>query len=148
MDVVTQPSAGAAAQATRSKIDRLEAEMLQLPQVAIPTAHSFGPGFYARTILVPEGAALTGKVHATEHIFMLTHGEMSVLTEDGMKRVKAPFQQVCRPGLKRVGLAHTDCLCTNIHITDETDLDKLEAELIIAPALPAPAAKEELPCHG
>ena len=37
---------------TRAQIDRLQAEMLRMPQVDIPTVHTFGPGFYARTIKI------------------------------------------------------------------------------------------------
>jgi hypothetical protein len=46
--------------------------------------------------------------------------------------------------MKRAGFAHTDTICVNIHITKETDLDKLEAELIVAPALAAPEARKEI----
>lgn len=124
-----------ALQATaRSQIERLEAEMRSLPQLAIATQHTFGPGFYARTIEIPAGATLTGKVHATEHIFILSRGSMLLVTDDARAEVHAPYQAVCRPGLKRAGLALSDCECTNVHITTETDLDKLEAQLIEPPA--------------
>lgn len=129
---------------TRQQIQRLEAQMRALPQVAIQPLHTFGPGFYARTIVIPAGATLTGKVHATEHIFILSRGELSVATEDGVQRIKAPFQMVCRPGLKRAGYAHTEVECTNVHITTETDLAQLEADLIEPEALPAPDAMEVL----
>ncbi len=101
-----------------------------MAQADVPTEHTFGPGFYARTIRLEAGCTLTGKIHATEHIFMLTKGEMTLVTEDGRQRVKAPFQAVCRPGLKRAGYAHTDSVCTNVHITEQTDLLALEADLI------------------
>ncbi len=113
------------------QIDRLESVMRDMPQADIDTSHTFGPGFYARTIVVPEGCTLVGKVHATEHIFMLTKGEMTLVTEDGKQRVAAPFQCVSRPGLKRAGYAHTECVCTNVHITEQTDLLQLEADLIL-----------------
>ena len=129
---------------TREQIQQLEAQMRSLPQLEIETRHTFGPGFYARTITLPAGTALTGKVHSTEHIFILSRGELSVATEDGVQRIKAPFQMVCRPGLKRAGYAHTEVECTNVHITTETDLGRLEAELIEPEALPAPAVMEVL----
>lgn len=120
---------------TREKIDRLEAEMLAMPQLDIPTVHDFGQGFYARTITIPAGATLTGKVHATEHIFIVSKGDITLITDEGRKRVQAPFQTVCKAGLKRAGYAHSETVCTNIHITDETDLVKLEAALIEAPKI-------------
>lgn len=132
------------AKPTREQIYRLEAELRALPQADVPTDHTFGPGFYARTIHLKAGTTLTGKVHATEHIFIVSAGELLVATEDGQAHIKAPFQMVCRPGLKRAGHALTDVICTNVHITTETDLDKLEAELIIPDALPAPEKMETL----
>lgn len=130
------------AQPTGAQIDALEVAIGQAEQVDMPLIHGFGPGFYARSLLIPAGTVLTGKVHATEHIFMLTQGDISILTELGIKRVQAPYQAICPPGFKRVGYAHTDCVCVNIHITNKQDLAELEAELIVAPALPAPAQEE------
>jgi hypothetical protein len=132
---------------TRDQIVRLEDELRKLPHqldVDAMTQHTFGPGFYARTITIPAGAVLTGKVHATEHIFIVSKGELTVVTEEGRKHIKAPYQAVCRAGMKRAGYAHTEVVCTNVHITSETDLDRLEAELIVPEALPAPDAKEML----
>ena len=126
------------------QVERLESAMHELPQVEIPVSHGFGPGFYARTITIPEGVTLTGKVHATEHIFMVTKGDITLITDEGVKRVQAPYQAICKPGMKRAGYAHSETVCVNIHITNETDLAKLEAELIIAPALAAPEAQEVL----
>lgn len=128
----------------RPKVDRLEHEMLNLPQIEIPVLHGFGPGFYARTITIPAGATITGKVHATEHIFMVTKGDITLITDDGVLRVQAGYQAVCKPGMKRAGHAHTETVCVNIHITEETDLAKLESDLIIAPALEAPKVQEVL----
>lgn len=129
---------------TREQIDRLEEAMRALPPVHLPVEHGFGPGFYARTIGIPAGTTLTGKVHATEHIFMVTQGDITLITDEGVRRVQAPYQAICKPGMKRAGYAHTDTVCVNIHITTETDLDKLEAELIVASALPAPDAPKEI----
>jgi hypothetical protein len=129
---------------TRERLVQLERELMKLPQADIQTAHTFGPGFYARTITIPAGVVLTGKVHATEHLFIVSKGDITLVTEDGRKRVQAPYQAVCRAGTKRAGYAHTEVVCTNVHITTETDLDKLEAELIEPEALPAPEHQEVL----
>lgn len=129
---------------TRAGIQNLEDVMRRMPQTEIPVRNTFGPGFYARTIHIKAGTTLTGKVHATEHIFIVSKGEILLVTEDGKRHVKAPFQVVCRPGLKRVGHALTDVECTNVHITDETDLAKLEAALILPEAIEAPACAEVL----
>lgn len=129
---------------TGEQIRNFESMLRELPQLAIEPQHTFGPGFYARTINVPAGAVITGKVHATEHLFLLSAGEMLLVTEDGRQHVKAPFQCVARAGMKRIGHAVTDCVCTNVHITTETDLARLESALIVPEAIPAPLAREAL----
>lgn len=118
------------AQDRRAAIDSLQASLQRLPQIEVPTDHTFGPGFYARTIHLKAGDELVGLVHTTEHLFILSAGELLVVTEDGGDHLRAPFQAVCRPGLKRAGKALTDCTVTNIHITPERDLDKLRLALV------------------
>lgn len=117
---------------TRQQIERLEEELRKGETVDAEdrTGHVFGPGFYARSLTLKAGETLTGMVHSTEHIFMLTQGSLLVATEDGAVRIDAPYQAVCRPGLKRAGHALTDAVCVNVHITSETDLLRLEAALI------------------
>ena len=115
----------------RERILHLEKAMQQSPcQVELPPRHYFANGLYAREITIPKGTLLTGKIHKTEHLNIVSKGDISVLTEDGPKRVRAPFTMVSRPGTKRVGYAHEETVWTTIHATQETDLDKIEADLI------------------
>ena len=134
----------------RERIAYLEGEMRKCPQVEIPPKHYFAKGLYAREITIPKGTLLTGKIHKTEHLNIISKGDISVLTEDGPKRVQAPFTMVSRPGTKRVGYAHEETVWTTIHATTETDLEKLEADLIATDyeAFDLLGAKESQPCLG
>lgn len=115
----------------RERIVHLEDAMKQSPcQVEIPPVHYFARGLYARQITIPRGTLLTGKIHKTEHLNIISKGDISVLTEDGPKRVQAPCTMVSQPGTKRVGYAHEETVWTTIHATEETDLVQLEADLI------------------
>ena len=115
----------------RERILYLEDAMKQSPhQVEIEPTHYFAKGLYAREITVPKGTLLTGKIHKAEHFNIVSKGDISVLTEDGPKRVQAPFFMVSRPGTKRVGYAHEDTVWTTIHACTETEIEKIEAELI------------------
>ena len=116
----------------RQKIDRLESVMFSIPQLEIKPTHYFADGLYAREIFIPKGTTLTGKIHKTEHLNIISKGDISVMTEHGIKRIKAPCTMVSKPGTKRVGYAHEDTVWTTIHASAERDLDKLEA-LLIAP---------------
>lgn len=115
---------------TRAQIVALERHLLDMPALELEPVHHFAKGIYARELRIPAGTVLTGKVHRTEHLNVLSSGDITVWTEDGMKRLQAPATMVSRPGTKRVGYAHTDTVWITIHGTNETDLDALEAELI------------------
>lgn len=131
-------------QPAQERIRAIEKMMLEMPQQEIPVQHTFGPGFYARTITIPADTVLVGEEHATEHIFLVSSGEITLVTDGDPIRVTAGFQAICKPGVKRAGYAHTEVVCTNIHITTETNLDALRAQLIVAPSLPAPEKAKEI----
>lgn len=113
----------------REKVLALEAVVENLPQVDCPVWHNFAPGLYARCMLIPKDTVLTGAVHRTEHLCIVS-GDISVTTDDGMKRIAHPhFILKSKPGSKRAGYAHADTYWTTVHATTETDLDRLAEEL-------------------
>lgn len=114
----------------REKVFAIEDEIRKLPKAEIAERHYFSPGVYAREITIPAGTVLTGKIHKYAQLNILSKGDISVLTEDGIKRVQAPFTIVSPAGTKRVAYVHEEVVWTTIHGTDETDLEKLEAHFI------------------
>jgi hypothetical protein len=120
----------------RGKIIALENAMLALPdhlKLNLQVTHHFAPGVYMRELLIPKGTTLTGKIHKTEHLNILSQGELSVWTEDGMKRLKASTVIKSQPGAKRVGYAHEDSIWITVHpnVTDERDVKALEDLLVV-----------------
>jgi hypothetical protein len=95
-----------------------------------PVRHVFAPGCYAREMTIPEGQVIIGKIHKHEHVNVISMGRVQVLSEFGMEYREAPCTFVSQPGIKRVVYALETTVWTTIHITDETDLDKIEAEII------------------
>lgn len=114
----------------REKLERFEAEMFKLGTIEIPVKHYFSQGVYAREITIPKGTVLTGKIHKYSQLNILSKGDISVLTEEGIKRVQAPFAIVSPPGTKRVAYAHEESVWTTVHGTEERDLEKIEAHFI------------------
>ncbi len=122
---------GVADQAPMSeRVERLEREMLAMPQADLPVKHHFSPGVYARELFIPKGTTLTGMVHKFAQLNIMSQGDMSVLTESGIERVQAPFTIVSPPGTKRVAYAHEDTIWTTIHGTDETDIEKIKEHFV------------------
>lgn len=115
--------------AQREKVERLEDAISQYPQVECPVWHHFAPGLYARKMLIRKGTVLTGAVHKTEHLCIIS-GDIEVTTDEGVRRITDAHAIITsKPGAKRAGYAHEDTYWTTVHATDETDLDKLVEEL-------------------
>lgn len=118
--------------ATRERLAELERAIVEcLPQVELKVVHHFSQGLYARELHIPKGTVLTGHIHKTQNLNIMSQGELTVLTEDGPVRVKAPFTIVSPPGTKRAAYAHEDTVWTTIHPTELTDLDEIEKAFIV-----------------
>lgn len=117
----------------RNGILALQEEMLKLPENNIPPVeHFFAPGVYARQMFIPKGHVVIGKIHRHAHLNIVSFGRIRVATEFGPMMIEGPHTFVSQPGTKRVVHAEEDTLWTTIHVTDETDLEKIE-QYVIAP---------------
>jgi len=111
--------------------------------------HIFAPGVYAREITINPGEFIVGKLHKTSHINIISEGDISVKTEFGTHRYKAPYTFVSQVGTKRVVFAHEKTIWTTIHPTEETDLEKIEDHVIAKtydeiPGLDGPCKPKEI----
>ena len=92
--------------------------------------HYFAPGVYAREMWMPAGCLITGKIHLTEHLNMLSQGKVSVSNQGDSITMEAPYTFVSPIGTKRAIYAHEDSTWTTIHATDLTDPEEIEDEII------------------
>ena len=95
-----------------------------------PLKHSFANGLYIREVFNPAGELLVTKIHKYSHPFFLLKGQMTIMSEDGEKTIQAPHYGITNAGTKRIIYAHTDCIFVTVHATNETDVDKIEEEII------------------
>jgi hypothetical protein len=95
-----------------------------------PLKHSFADGCYIREIFNPKGELLVTKIHKVSHPFFLMQGDMTILMKDGIKRIKAPHYGVTPAGTKRIIYCHEDCVFVTVHATKETNIEKIEEEVI------------------
>jgi len=120
----------------RKKILHLQDEIQGLIKEGIateavcPLKHHFVKGMYARELFIPQGTLYVGKIHKFSHFRIISQGKVSIFTEEGETLMQAPCTMITPAGTKRVGYAHEDTVITTIHRTDETDLDKIEEEII------------------
>lgn len=129
---------------SRAQIMRLEAEMRRFEQMDLPLSHNFAPGTYARTCFLPKGTLIVGKIHKHAHQNIVSQGRVTVVTEFGRMEIQGPYVFTSQPGTKRALYVHEDTYWTTIHLTDETDLMKIEEEIIAKDydALPLPIVAE------
>ena len=116
----------------RRKLEAMEACLLQMPQGEAPISHWFSRGVYAREMSLAPNSLLTGRIHKYSQINVLLQGEVSVLLEDGIRRIRAPFVYEAPAGAKRVMFAHTAVRWLTICGTQNTDTEALVDELTAA----------------
>lgn len=115
----------------RSKVQFLQPFIEALPQVEPPVAHFFCEGMYMRPMLLEKGTCCIGGIHTHGQMNICSYGDLSVLTHRGLERVKAGFHYVGIAGSQRAFYAHEDSLWTIVLRTDETDVEKIEAEFVM-----------------
>ena len=113
----------------RKAVEQIEDAMQGMPPAFLPIKHYFANGMYAREMTMPAGTIVTGAIHKTTHFCILSQGRVHVMSEDGIEELVAPAIIISQPGTKRAIHALEDTVWTNIHATNETDLDKLVEEL-------------------
>jgi len=122
----------------KSNILHLEAEMSKIEGAKdkeiiaknYPINHHFAPGVYAREIHLPAGHVVVGKIHKHAHLNIISKGMVLVSTEAGTEELTGPCIFTSYAGTKRAVLILKDTIWTTIHVTQETDLEKIEDELI------------------
>lgn len=117
----------------RQKVEIIEWVMLkEFENIAddLPVREWMHGGMYTRELTIPADTLLTGKIHTKDHVFFLNQGDLLVLTDDGIKDLKAPAMFTVKAGSKKVGYAATDCICTTVNKTDCATIEEAEAELL------------------
>ena len=94
-----------------------------------PLKHSFVDGAYVREIFMPAGMFFVTKIHKKTHPYFVLKGKVSVLIDE-TEVIEAPFSGITQAGTQRIIYTHEDTVWITVHVTDETDLEKIEAEII------------------
>jgi hypothetical protein len=118
----------------KERVTYVVQELAKLDQVECPVQHHFAPGVYLREIFMPAGTVVIGKIHKTEHFNIIERGLCSIVHDDGRHEyLCAPMTFVSKAGVQKVLYIHEDTVWKTIHVTEETDLKKLEVMLIEPP---------------
>ena len=89
---------------------------------------------------MPKGLIIVSKIHKVEHFYFIMKGKCKVRTEEGIVIIEAPYLGITPAGTQRGIEVLEDCEWVTVHVTNETDLAKIEEQIIAKdftdPALP------------
>ncbi len=115
----------------RNNINNLASSMKDMDQQECPVTHRFANGCYLREIFMKKGTTIVGKIHATEHFNVILTGDVTVVTAEWTKRFKAPHTFISGAGIQKVVYIHEDCQWQTLHVTDKTDVNEIEKDVIV-----------------
>jgi len=96
-----------------------------------PVKHYFTDGVVARSMFIPKGSVIVGKIHRHEHLNFLTKGHVTVVTEEGgMEELWGGMILVSPVAAKRLLIAHEDTMWTVVHRSEAKNPAELEEEVI------------------
>jgi quercetin dioxygenase-like cupin family protein len=102
-------------------VEKLEAQLLQMPQVDLPIIHRFAPGVYMREILMPAGTVVIGHEHTTSHFNVVITGEAFVVMGNERVAVSAGDVFVSEAGVRKALLIEEDTIWQTIHPIEAQD---------------------------
>ena len=140
---------GSPPEVMRQRIDDLVQRMLTIPTAEkkeLRVEHVIEDGMYMRKLFIPKDTVLAGKIHLKSCLNIVASGDITVLTEFGLRRCSAGFTGVSQRGMQKVGHAHADTIFINVFRTDNKDLDSIEAEIAGIEHVHAVETEMELLC--
>lgn len=122
-----------------SESDKIEYAMCQSEEkVECPLTHIFTPGLYTRTIFMPAGSLIMSMTHNTRHPFVISTGEVDVISSEGSETHIAPYMGITQPGTKRFLHVKQDTTWTTFHANPNnlTDPDQIAGVILKKPSNP------------
>lgn len=120
----------------REKLNDLATVMLSIPNdehAEIGIKHYFSKGAYTREATIKAGTLVLGRIHKFPTINILSKGKITIVSEEGVLTIEAPYTFVSGPDVQKAGFTHEDTVWTNVFATNETDPEKALDEVTIDP---------------
>lgn len=113
--------------ALQRRIDEFQDLMLTLEQEECPVKHYFASGVYGRQVTLPKGVVAIGALHLHDCINVMLTGDVTMMTVDGPKRVRAPAVFVAPKGSKKFGYVNEESVWLTFQATESTNPDEIVA---------------------
>ncbi len=92
--------------------------------------HEFGEGTYIRKITMPAGSLYLSQIHKITHPFFVMKGEATVISDEGVVKITAPYHGMTKPGTQRILYIHEECVWITVHPTDQTTVEEVVEDVI------------------
>ena len=86
---------------------------------------------YVRCLSIPKDITIVSKIWNRERLWIISEGEVTFVTEMGLRRVKAPYTEVVPPGSKVALYTHEDTVWYAMTKVEATSLENVEDEVIV-----------------
>ena len=94
--------------------------------------HYFGPHVYLRSLFRRKGTRVVGHEHTDAHFAIVLTGRLRIYSDGLHRDVRGGSEPFLVPaGVRKITEALEDTTLLTIHVTDETDLARLEEQLIV-----------------
>jgi len=120
----------------KAQVQALQNVMLEMPQVAVITEHTFKPGIYERKMIVPPWTLITGAEHKTPYKVRLEKGTIAVTMDIEVKVLTGPCEFDAPAGIQRAGQVFEDeVVWVDVYenLDDCTDVALVEERLYVIP---------------
>ena len=99
-----------------------------------PLNHIISGGMYLRELVMQKDSLTIGLHHNYDHIAIMTSGDVTITTDEGLQRIQAPYRSAVKAGLKRMCYCHEESTWVTVHILPDPtltldDLDEIESQL-------------------
>lgn len=132
--VCTDNRIGAMTPAAIDKVRKLENALRELPQIDIGTDHIIHSGMYARTVVIPAGAVVTGVLIRVPTIIVVK-GHCMVSIGDEAVQVNGYKVLAASAHRKQACMAFEDTTWTMIFTTDASTVEEAEDQFTDEPHL-------------
>ena len=108
-----------------------ELMLLHGTDVECTLKHIFSKGVYVREITMPSNSIVLGAEHTTTHLNIISKGACILLDLDtgDQTDIVAPMTFESASGVRKLLYIVEECVWSTVHVTEETDVDKLEQQL-------------------
>lgn len=111
----------------REKLAYLTVLFLEHPQQELPLEHTILEDTYYRTMTIPKGTLMIGRMHLKGHLCKLLRGDLMLIHENERLVKTAGDEMHTAPGYMTCLYAMTDCIGQTVHpCNGETNIQKLE----------------------